>query len=130
MLNYAPMASVTYFVVVVFDRENGDLRPGEPQEVRSAEAERRRVVSLAGAHAGVVAFSRSGDPATGEFTDAEILNQRAMSISTRLARDRIDRSASLMPPPRRGALTSLAPAAIRDMFIGGQRRARLSHGTL
>jgi hypothetical protein len=39
------MASVTYFVVVVFDRENGDLRPGEPQEVRSAEAERRRVVS-------------------------------------------------------------------------------------
>jgi hypothetical protein len=36
---------------------------------------RRRVVSLAGAHAGVVAFSRSGDPATGEFSDAEILSE-------------------------------------------------------
>ena len=75
MLTYAAMASVTYFVVVVFDREDGELRPGEPQEVRSAEAARRRVVSLAGAHAGVVAFSRSGDPATGEFSDAEILSQ-------------------------------------------------------
>jgi hypothetical protein len=32
-------------------------------------------VSLAGAHAGVVAFSKSGDPATGEFSDAEILSQ-------------------------------------------------------
>jgi hypothetical protein len=29
----------------------------------------------AGAHAGVVAFSRSGDPATGEFSDAEILSE-------------------------------------------------------
>ena len=69
------MASVTYFVVVVFDREDGELRPGEPQEVRSAEAARRRVVSLAGAHASVVAFSRSGDPATREFSDAEISSQ-------------------------------------------------------
>jgi len=75
MLTYAPMASVTYFVVVVFDREDGDLRPGEPQEVRSAEAARRRVASLAGAHAGAVAFSRTGDPATGEFSDAEILSE-------------------------------------------------------
>jgi hypothetical protein len=71
MLAFAPMASVTYFIVVVFDREDGELRPGEPQEVPSAEAARRRVASLAGAHAGVVAFSRSGDPATGQFSDAE-----------------------------------------------------------
>ena len=34
------MASVTYYVVVVFDRVDGDLRPGEPQEVPSAEAAR------------------------------------------------------------------------------------------
>jgi hypothetical protein len=75
MLTYAPMASVTYYVVVAVDREDGDLRPGEPQEVPSAEAARRRVGSLAGAHAGVVAFSRRGDLATGEFSDAEILSQ-------------------------------------------------------
>jgi hypothetical protein len=41
----------------------------------SSEAAWRRVALLAGAHAGVVAFSRSGDPATGEFSDAEILSQ-------------------------------------------------------
>jgi hypothetical protein len=75
MLTSSPMASVTYFVVVVFDLEDGDLRPGEPEEVQSAEAARRRVASQAGAHVGAVAFSRSGDPATGEFGDAEILSQ-------------------------------------------------------
>jgi hypothetical protein len=75
MLPFAPMANVTYFVVVVFDIEDGELRAGEPQELPSAEAARRRVVSLASSHSGVVAFSRSGDPATGKFTDAEILTQ-------------------------------------------------------
>jgi hypothetical protein len=69
------MASVTYFVVVIFDREDCELLPGEPQEVRSAEVARRRVASLSGAHAGVVAFSRSGDPAAGELSDADILSQ-------------------------------------------------------
>jgi hypothetical protein len=70
------MASVTYFVVVVFDRtEEGELRPGEAREVQSAEAARRRAALLAGAHAGVVAFSRVGDSVTGEFTDAKILSQ-------------------------------------------------------
>ena len=58
MLNHAPMASVAYFVVVVFDREDGELRPVEPLEVRSVQSARRRVALL------VVAFSRTGDPAT------------------------------------------------------------------
>ena len=76
MVTCTAMPSVTYFVVVVFDRtEDGELRPGEPQEVRSAETARRHAASLSGARAGVVAFSRSGDPATGEFSDAEILSQ-------------------------------------------------------
>ena len=70
------MASVTYHVVVPFDRNgDGELEPGEPKEVPSAEMARRRVASLARAHAGVVAFSRAGDPATGDFEDAVILGQ-------------------------------------------------------
>jgi hypothetical protein len=70
------VASVTYYVVVQFDRgEDGELRPGQPQQVPSAEAARRRVISRANAHTGVVAFSRTGDPATGEFEDAVILSQ-------------------------------------------------------
>jgi hypothetical protein len=72
----APMASVTYYVVITFDRaDDGALQPGEPQEVQSAEAARRRAASVAHAHAGVVAFSRSGDPISGEFEDAVILSQ-------------------------------------------------------
>ena len=68
------MPSVTYHVVITFDRdEDGALQPGEPHEVQSAEAARRRAASLAYAHAGVVSFSRTGDPAVGEFEDAVIL---------------------------------------------------------
>jgi hypothetical protein len=70
------MASVAYHVVITFDRDSdGALQPGKPQEVQSAEAARRRAVSLAHAHAGVVAFSRTGDPIFGEFEHAVILSE-------------------------------------------------------
>ena len=70
------MASVTYYVVVPFDR-SGDraLEPGEPKEAPSAELAQRRAASLARARAGVVAFAHAGDPATGDFEDAVILSQ-------------------------------------------------------
>ena len=67
---------VIYHVVVVFDRdEEGDLKPGEAREVTDAAAAARRARALAGQHAGAVAFSRIGDPATGEFLDGAILAQ-------------------------------------------------------
>ena len=63
-------------VVVTFDRsEEGELRSGEPRELPSAEAAKRRAASIAHQHAGVVAFSQTGDPATGEFENAKILSQ-------------------------------------------------------
>lgn len=69
-------APVTYHVVVPFDRDGeGDLKPGEAQEATSAGAAERRARSLAVEHAGAVAFSRTGDPATGEFEDAVVLAQ-------------------------------------------------------
>jgi len=61
---------VTYHVVIAFDRDaEGDLKPGKAREVMSPiVAERRaRVLALA------LAFSRTGDPATGEFQDAVLL---------------------------------------------------------
>jgi hypothetical protein len=71
-----PMTAVTYHVVVHFDRdEEGVLKPGEPKEAPSAEMAKRRAAALARAHAGVVAFSRAGDPGTGDFGDAVILSQ-------------------------------------------------------
>src|SRR5208282_785839 len=65
---------VTYHVVVVFDwDEEGELKPGEAQEVMSPIVAERRARSLALEHAGALAFSRTGNPATGEFQDAVIL---------------------------------------------------------
>ena len=68
------MAHVTYFVAMPFDRnEDGDLVAGEAlerQSATSAENAARRLVETA---AGAVAFSRTGDPSTGEFEDAAVL---------------------------------------------------------
>ncbi len=68
--------SVTYHVVVAFDRNaEGDLTPGETWEVSSPVAAERRARALVPEHAGAVAFSRTGDPATGEFRDAVVVAQ-------------------------------------------------------
>ena len=65
---------MTYHVVVAFDRdEEGDLKPGEAREVLSPIVAERRARTLALEHSGALAFSRTGNPATGEFGDAVIL---------------------------------------------------------
>jgi len=68
------MAEVTYYVAMPFIRtDDGDLVPGEAVECPTASAAIREAERLGHLHAGAVAFSRSGDPSTGEFRDAEIL---------------------------------------------------------
>jgi CspA family cold shock protein len=47
--------------------------PGEAREVMSPIVAERRARVLALEHAGALAFSRAGDPTTGEFQDAVIL---------------------------------------------------------
>ena len=65
---------MTYHVVIAFDRDaEGELRPGEAREVMSSIVAEHRARALALEHAGALAFSRIGDPATGEFQDAVIL---------------------------------------------------------
>ena len=65
---------MTYHVVVAFDRdEEGELKPREAQEVMSPIVAECRARALALEHAGALAFSRTGNPATGEFRDAVIL---------------------------------------------------------
>ena len=65
---------MTYHVVVAFDRDaEGDLKPAEAQEVMSPGVAERRARALVLDHAGALAFSRTGDPATGEFKEAVIL---------------------------------------------------------
>jgi hypothetical protein len=68
--------SVTYYVIVCFDRDaEGGLTATTTREATSAWAAERAARFLAQDHSGAVAFSRTGDPATGEFQDATILVQ-------------------------------------------------------
>ena len=65
---------VTYYVALPFVRnEEGELVPGEAQDRQSASAAESLARKLALTAAGAVAFSRTGEPATGDFADAVVL---------------------------------------------------------
>ena len=66
--------AITYHVVVPFGRsEDGDLVPLEPMEAPNGESARRRAQAAAAKHGVAITFSRTGDPNTGEFSEAVIL---------------------------------------------------------
>jgi hypothetical protein len=71
------MGSTTYYVALAFKRsdDNGDIVACDPKEARSADQAIRMAGSLAkeDGHCGAIAFSRTGDPALGDFEDAVIL---------------------------------------------------------
>jgi hypothetical protein len=68
------MGDVTYYAVLPFVRNAGaELVPAEAKECSSAANAVHVAQSLAVSSAGAIAFSRTGDPATGEFADAVIL---------------------------------------------------------
>lgn len=68
------MASVTYYVVLPFVlNDEGELCPEEAVECQSSTAAILRAKTLAATKAGAVAFSRTGDPETGDFADAVVL---------------------------------------------------------
>jgi hypothetical protein len=69
------MADVTYYVALPFSATDDGVAPGEASECQSASAAIRRaeVLSRIAGNVGVVAFSRTGDPAIGEFADAVVL---------------------------------------------------------
>lgn len=70
------MGNVTYFVVLPIVRnEEGDLVAEEGQEAPSAFAAQRRAQALVGRKLGAIAFSRTGNPAIGEFEDAVVLGR-------------------------------------------------------
>jgi hypothetical protein len=72
------MATVTYYVALAFKKtedDNGEIVACDPKEARSADQAIRMAASLAKreGHCGAIAFSRTGDPALGDFEDAVIL---------------------------------------------------------
>jgi len=67
---------VTYYVVQAFkEGKNQMLVADDPLEARSERHALSMADRLAGLRAGVIAFSRSGDPTTGDYEDAVILAQ-------------------------------------------------------
>jgi hypothetical protein len=68
------VTALTYYVVLPFFRTtNGDLLADEPIEVSDPSRARRQAERVARSNGGAVAFSRTGDPTTGEYKDAVIL---------------------------------------------------------
>jgi hypothetical protein len=72
------MATVTYHVALAFKKaedDGGGIVACDPKEARSSDHVIRLAASLAktDGHCGAIAFSRTGDPALGEFEDAVIL---------------------------------------------------------
>jgi hypothetical protein len=70
--------ATTYYVALAFTRseeEGGGIVACDPKEARSREQAIRTAVTLAAkeGHCGAIAFSRTGDPALGDFEDAVIL---------------------------------------------------------
>jgi hypothetical protein len=71
------MSQVTYYVALPFVNAEVGSSPGEPVECFNpvAAVMRAEALSRKEGHVGAVAFSRSGDPATGDFGDAVVLKK-------------------------------------------------------
>ena len=74
------MGTMTYYFALAFKRSEdsgdiGDIVACDPKEARSSDQAIRMAGSLAAmeGHCGAIAFSRTGDPALGDFEDAVIL---------------------------------------------------------
>lgn len=64
------MPDLTYYVALPFTlTEDGDLVAGEAKECQSAHGAVREARRLALTSTGAVAFSRTGDPGSGEFAE-------------------------------------------------------------
>lgn len=71
------MAEVTYYVALPFVARDHRIAAGEPTECfnPTAVVMRAEALSRKEGHVGAVAFSRTGDPATGDFSDAKIIKK-------------------------------------------------------
>ena len=71
------MSEVTYYVALPFVPSDDGIAPGEAIECFNPNSPvmKSEALSRKPGHVGAVAFSRSGDPATGDFGDAEVLRK-------------------------------------------------------
>lgn len=71
------MSEVTYYVALPFVAADDGITPGEAVECFNPNAAvmRAEALSRKAGHVGAVAFSRSGDLATGDFGDATVIRR-------------------------------------------------------
>jgi hypothetical protein len=71
------MAEVTYYVALPFIAADDGVAAGEPVECFNPAAVVMRAEALSRKEGivGAVAFSRTGDPATGDFSDATVIKK-------------------------------------------------------
>jgi hypothetical protein len=71
------MSEITYYVVLPFVASDDGVAAGEPTECVNPNAAVMRAEALARkeGHVGAIAFSRTGDPATGDFSDARVIRK-------------------------------------------------------
>ncbi len=71
------MSEVTYYVGLPFVFSDDGVAAGEPAECLSANAAvmRAEALSRKPGHAGAIAFSRTGDPSSGDFSDARLIRK-------------------------------------------------------
>jgi hypothetical protein len=71
------MSEVTYYVALPFVAADDGNAPGEATECLSANAAivRAEALSRKPGHVGALAFSRTGDPAIGDFGDTKLIRK-------------------------------------------------------
>lgn len=70
------MNKTTYYVAQAFEvTARGRIKAGQAQQLQSAAQADRMARSYAAQKGGGLAFSRSGDPTTGDFDDAVIIGR-------------------------------------------------------
>ncbi len=71
------MTEVTYYVALPFVAADDGIAAGEPTECfnPTAAVMRAEALSRMPGRVGAVAFSRTGDPATGNFGDAVVIRK-------------------------------------------------------
>jgi hypothetical protein len=71
------MSEVTYYVALPFVPSDDGIAAGEATECFSANAAvmRAEALSRKPGHVGALAFSRTGDPSSGDFGDAKVIQK-------------------------------------------------------
>jgi hypothetical protein len=71
------MSEITYYVALPFVPSDDGIAPAEPVECFNPNAAvmRAEALSRKAGYVGAVAFSRTGDPATGDFGDAKVIRK-------------------------------------------------------